>query len=93
MFDPRFASENDSFAWTVIKMGGLQAQMIVVRDSFHVRFIGGNHDITHQVASFVRRGYIQVVTDRNNRISVVFPGEYGWKIPAKPERPLRRRLI
>lgn len=75
---PTLNSEADNYAWTVIKMGGLEARVVPFRDSFWVVFMGGGRIITANVASFVRRGYIQLVT-KGNKITILFPGDPGWK--------------
>jgi hypothetical protein len=76
---PNLKTESENFAWTVVAMGGLQMKIVPVREDMRIRFFGGRRDITTQIASFVRRGFIQVNVTHGDRLVVVKPDEPGWQ--------------
>lgn len=76
---PQLVAEPDMFAWTVIRMGGVRAEVHRFRDGFRLEFFGGQRNISHTLASFVRRRFIQINVTYGNKVEVVFPGEAGWR--------------
>jgi hypothetical protein len=59
-------------------MGALQARFVVIRDDMRVHWYVNKTNVTPEVASFVRRGFMQI-NIRKDRIQVLFPGDVDWR--------------